>query len=181
MTGIHDRLGPKVTGIRDRLGPKVRDHHKGTAHPQSLDHFQTIPNPQPQNKVEACRAAARDRQRDTQKRKASPTPTRGRPEEPGASRQISDKVAACRAAAKVAACRAAAKERQQSRDSHSSTRVPPKRRRGGDYNGWSERPRGIYVDFGTGPIQLANPYHNMVGFGIRKGLEDNDKNGPRSE
>ena len=62
-----------------------------------------------------------------------------------------------------------------------TTRDPPKRRRGEDYEGWSERPRGIYVDFGAGPVQLANPYHNMVGYGIRKGLEEKDKNGPKFE
>ena len=159
-----------MVGVRDRLGPKVKDNQKGTAHPQSMDHTQVSPNPQPD---------ARDKQRDTQKRKASSTLTRGRPEEPGTRRQINEKVAACKSAAKVAACKAAARKRQQSRDSHSSTSAPPKRRRGGDYNDRSEQRRGIYVDFGSGLIQLPNPYHNIVGFGIRKGLDN--KNDPQAE
>ncbi len=102
--------------------------------------------------------------------KVSSTTSRGRSKEPRSGQPTADK---------VAACRAEARKRQLPRDNHSSTSAPPKRRRGGNYNDRSGQRGGIYVDFGAGLVKLSNPFHNMVGFGIRKGLDYN--NDPQNE
>ena len=80
----------------------------------------------------------------------------------------------------MTAYRAETRKRRQDKDSHSTTtRDQPKRRRGEDHEKQPDHKKGIYVEFGARQVRLENPYHNMVGYAIRKGLEDNVESGPK--
>ena len=147
---VHDRLGPKTTSAYDRLGSKTSAFDRlGPKTPDvSKPVDKTRPRPNgPSAKVLACRAAA----------KAMTTKHQGLGDQP------SDKITACKLAAR--------KRRQDGNRDASTTRDPPKRRRGETLG---KQSGGIYIEFGATSIQLKNPYHNMVGYGIRKSLEEND-------
>ena len=148
---VHDRLGPKTPSAYDRLGPKTPSAYDRLG-PKVLEVGKPVdtdrPRPEgPSTKVLACRAAA----------KAVTTKYQGLGDQPSN---------------KITACKLAARKRQQDRGRNSSTtRDPPKRRRGEAYEEQSGRSGGIYVEFGAKSVKLKNPYHNMVGYGIRKSLE----------
>ena len=172
--GIRERLGPKLT-IHERLGPKTTDVSKPVD--SSSDAGKPVdkarPRPSgPSAKVLACRDAARAMAAKHQDPATQPSD-------------------------KVVACKLAAKKRQQER-TWNAPRNPPKRRREEthgeqtgevciEFGGTSvqlrnqrqgethgKRTGGIYVEFGGMSVQLKNPYHDMVGYSIRKSLKKND-------
>ena len=110
---VHDRLGPKAPSAYDRLGPKTPSAYDRLG-PKVLEVGKPVdtdrPRPEgPSTKVLACRAAA----------KAVTTKHQGLGDQP------SDK---------VTTCKPTARKRQQDRGRNSSTtRDPPKRRRGEAY------------------------------------------------